>query len=147
MKHLKFTYVDALTGISIATEPAMHGTKFPDVAGLGFDWARESAYPTPVPEFFGTCPDDSATQVDGVFEVLPELEWIAAKGYEMQIRLDARSAVVRQERNALLTGSDCTQVADAPVDAAAWALYRQALRDLTAQPGFPWTVEWPGVPQ
>jgi Phage tail assembly chaperone protein len=32
---------------------------------------------------------------------------------------------------------------DAPVNKAAWATYRQALRDVTAQTGFPWTVEWP----
>jgi len=52
----------------------------------------------------------------------------------------------RQARNLLLTGSDWTQVADAPVDAAAWALYRQALRDVTAQAGFPWTIDWPVAP-
>ena len=147
MQYLKFTYVDAVTGISISAQPAVNGPKFPEVAGLEFDWARESAYPTPIPEFFGTCPDGSDTQADGVLEVMPEHEWVAAKDYEMQIRLEARSAVVRQERNGLLTSSDWTQVADAPVDAAAWVAYRQALRDLTSQPGFPWAVEWPEVPQ
>ena len=54
MKHLKFTYVDAITGVSVAAEPALNGTKFPAVPGLAFVWARESAYPTPVPEFFGS---------------------------------------------------------------------------------------------
>lgn len=39
-----------------------------------------------------------------------------------------------------------TQVADAPVDKAAWATYRQALRDITAQQGFPWNVTWPEQP-
>jgi len=29
---------------------------------------------------------------------------------------------------------------------AAWATYRQALRDVTAQPGFPWTITWPDAP-
>jgi hypothetical protein len=37
---------------------------------------------------------------------------------------------VRNWRNAQLAATDWTQVADAPVDAAAWATYRQALRDL-----------------
>jgi hypothetical protein len=27
-----------------------------------------------------------------------------------------------------------------------WALYRQNLRDITNQPGFPWTIEWPVEP-
>ena len=53
---------------------------------------------------------------------------------------------VRAERNGLLTASDWTQVADAPVDKAAWATYRQALRDVTTQAGFPWTIEWPEQP-
>jgi len=37
---------------------------------------------------------------------------------------------VRNWRDAQLVRTDWTQVADAPVDASAWAVYRQALRDL-----------------
>ena len=50
---------------------------------------------------------------------------------------------VRAERDALLAASDWTQVADAPVDQAAWATYRQALRDVPSQIGFPENVDWP----
>jgi hypothetical protein len=39
---------------------------------------------------------------------------------------------VRLWRNTELVRTDWTQVADAPVDAQAWAVYRQALRDLPA---------------
>ena len=39
---------------------------------------------------------------------------------------------VRNWRNAQLAATDWTQVADAPVDASAWAAYSQALRDLPA---------------
>lgn len=53
---------------------------------------------------------------------------------------------VRQERNALLAASDWTQVADAPVDQAAWATYRQELRDITSQATFPSEVTWPVAP-
>ena len=53
---------------------------------------------------------------------------------------------VRATRDAKLAECDWTQVADAPVDKAVWATYRQALRDVTAQEGFPWTVEWPSKP-
>ena len=52
----------------------------------------------------------------------------------------------RALRNDLLVKSDWTQVADAPVDQAAWATYRQALRDITTQEGFPETVVWPVAP-
>ena len=86
MKHLKFTYVDAITGISIAAEPAMNGPKFPAVPGLEFAWARTSAYPTPVPEFFGTCPDDSPTQVDGVLGVFLQSDWEQMQRDEMNAR-------------------------------------------------------------
>ena len=54
---------------------------------------------------------------------------------------------VRNTRNQKLKDSDWTQVADAPVDKAAWATYRQALRDLSAQTGFPWEVTWPTQPE
>ena len=57
------------------------------------------------------------------------------------------AASVRTERDALLAASDWTQVADAPVDQAAWAVYRQALRDVTAQAGFPDAVVWPVKPE
>jgi hypothetical protein len=53
---------------------------------------------------------------------------------------------VRAERDALLAACDWTQVADAPVDQAAWAVYRQALRDVTAQAGFPVDIVWPMKP-
>ena len=53
---------------------------------------------------------------------------------------------VRSTRGEKLKDSDWTQVADAPVDQAAWATHRQALRDITSQPGFPWTIEWPEQP-
>jgi hypothetical protein len=54
---------------------------------------------------------------------------------------------VRAERDALLAASDWTQVADAPVDQAAWATYRQALRDVPAQNGFPESIVWPVAPE
>jgi hypothetical protein len=53
---------------------------------------------------------------------------------------------VRQQRGEKLKDSDWTQVADAPVDKAAWAAHRQALRDITSQAGFPWTIDWPEQP-
>tara|TARA_R110000822_G_scaffold255341_1_gene381492 strand:- start:99 stop:566 length:468 start_codon:yes stop_codon:yes gene_type:complete len=53
---------------------------------------------------------------------------------------------VRASRDAKLAECDWTQVADAPVDKAVWATYRQALRDVTTQTGFPWTIDWPTNP-
>ena len=79
--------------------------------------------------------------VDGITTTAAEQEaaYKASKDAEQ-----AKS--VRASRDAKLAESDWTQVADAPVDKAVWATYRQALRDITAQSGFPWTIEWPIAP-
>lgn len=58
----------------------------------------------------------------------------------------AQAASVRQQRSDKLADCDWTQVDDSPVDKAVWATYRQALRDVTAQAGFPWTITWPDAP-
>lgn len=70
--------------------------------------------------------------------------WVVRDKTSEELAEDAQS--VRAERNDKLAQSDWTQVADAPVDKAAWATYRQALRDITTQDGFPWTVTWPDQP-
>jgi hypothetical protein len=54
---------------------------------------------------------------------------------------------IREKRNQLLTASDWTQMPDAPVDQAAWATYRQALRDIPQQAGFPTDITWPTKPE
>lgn len=86
MKYIKYTYVDAVTGISIAVEPAKNGPAPPAVTGLQFIWARESLYPTNVPEFFGTCPDESDTQIDGVLGVFAQADWETMRTDEMWAR-------------------------------------------------------------
>ena len=53
---------------------------------------------------------------------------------------------VRASRTEKLKDSDWTQIADSTADKTAWATYRQALRDITGQAGFPWTITWPDAP-
>lgn len=103
MKYLKYTYVDSVTGISIAEAPALNGPVFPAVAGLEFEWARESQYPTAVPEFFGTCPPDSDIAVPGVLGEYIEADWLTMRDDEMRARVEAPQTVtMRQARIALL---------------------------------------------
>ena len=55
----------------------------------------------------------------------------------------------RAKRDKLLEESDWTQVLDAPIDAAtreAYRVYRQSLRDIPEQEGFPETIIWPELP-
>jgi len=65
---------------------------------------------------------------------------------DSQKLLDIQADEARTQRDALLSQSDWTQVPDAPVDQAAWAEYRQALRDLPQQAGFPTEITWPQIP-
>jgi hypothetical protein len=55
-------------------------------------------------------------------------------------------ARLRYWRDGELTRTDWTQVADAPTDKAAWATYRQALRDLPASNADPRKIELPTAP-
>ena len=65
---------------------------------------------------------------------------------ELASELNSSKAKVRSQRDALLASTDWTQLTDAPVNSAAWATYRQALRDIPNQAGFPVTVTWPKNP-
>ena len=66
---------------------------------------------------------------------------------EYKAMKDAEQAKnVRQQRTEKLKDSDWTQIADSTADKQAWGIYRQALRDITSQAGFPWTIDWPTQP-
>jgi hypothetical protein len=77
-----------------------------------------------------------------------EAEWDAMEAEYAAGADDRAAAEIRTEREAKLTASDWTQVIDAPVDQAAWATYRQALRDITDHESFPNLEEsdWPVAP-
>jgi hypothetical protein len=77
MRYIKFTYVDAQTGICVNKAPTRNGPKFPEVKGLQYLFALESNYPTDVPEFFGLCDDDADVNIDGCFGEITEAEFIA----------------------------------------------------------------------
>lgn len=67
------------------------------------------------------------------------------------MKLDAKDprgieTLMRLARNARLAASDWTQLPDAPVDRAAWAAYRQALRDFPATWTPSETAEFPEEP-
>lgn len=97
-------------------------------------------------------PYDDATQklVDAVPYIEGEFVYTVAVADKSQEELAEYEVIlgnsIRTQRNSLLVASDWTQVADAPVDKPAWATYRQALRDVTAQEGFPFNVVFPTPP-
>lgn len=68
---------------------------------------------------------------------------------EEEIR-ERAEADVRIQRDKLIAQTDWTQVLDAPITAEcrdAFRVYRQALRDVPQQAGFPEEVIWPEVPE
>jgi hypothetical protein len=65
---------------------------------------------------------------------------------EIASKTASQAAQVRKQRDDLLAVCDWTQLSDAPVDKQAWATYRQALRDISNQTGFPWEVVFPKDP-
>ena len=76
-----------------------------------------------------------------------DYEWSGKEWIKQPPKLDQLANESRNKRNALLTASDWTQVADAPVDQEAWATYRQELRDIPQQEGFPVDIKWPDEPE
>jgi hypothetical protein len=71
---------------------------------------------------------------------------IVKKPRDVEKETAEQAASVRASRTEKLRECDWTQAADAPINKEVWAIYRQALRDITTQAGFPWTVEWPVEP-
>jgi hypothetical protein len=106
--------------------------------------AEWGVYPYTVPErpsydsLLQNCVEGSFAEVNGAW-LLP---WVVENKPQ-----EEAEAIVRGKRNSLLQDSDWTQVADAPVDQAAWAAYRTLLRDITSQAGFPYSVTWPTQPE
>lgn len=84
--------------------------------------------------------------------ILQKNQWVqqwlvtTATPAEVAKRAERQCADIRADRNRRLADCDWTQVSDSPVDRAVWASYRQELRDVTGQPGFPWKIIWPVAP-
>jgi hypothetical protein len=89
---------------------------------------------------------DGAEQIEGKWYTKysvadMDAEAIAAKDAEQ-----AKS--VRASRTEKLKDTDWTQGKDIPDNvSSAWAAYRQGLRDVPSQAGFPWSVQWPTQPE
>jgi hypothetical protein len=124
------------------------GTSFPDILAEEtlVDWGVYYVLPNsaPVVDYTQNVAETLPQQIDGLWTQA----WAVTDASEDEIaeRTAAQAAAMRADRNARLAACDWTQLADAPGDTLAWANYRQQLRDVTAQPGFPWAVSWPVPP-
>jgi hypothetical protein len=74
--------------------------------------------------------------------------WIEPENYQ-QLLFDEAASKVKQKRQRLLTATDWTDTVSASTrleNYNAWQFYRQALRDITTQEGYPFNVIWPTQP-
>lgn len=101
--------------------------------------------------------------------IRPTSEWVCGGSYETLIWLDGNTEskptrqelefswsqiqskiaweTVRAKRDMLLSQSDWTQISDSPCEKTAWAIYRQALRNIPQNFLKPEDVIWPAKPE
>ncbi len=67
---------------------------------------------------------------------------------EGEAESDAMARIARISRADLLSMADVSinRLEDAGADTSAWRAYRQALRDVPQQAGFPASINWPTAP-
>jgi hypothetical protein len=99
---------------------------------------------------------DDATQYienDQIVDMPPKPDGAAYFDYTTKqwvLDYPTQETIVKQKRDALLYESDWTQIPNNPLtleQQEAWAIYRQELRDVTSQSGYPFNVIWPTPPQ
>lgn len=81
---------------------------------------------------------------DAGFKQDAEGNWV--QGYSVEpVEQEVAERNIREHRDGLLQDTDWMALSDNTMTPE-WATYRQALRDITAQAGFPNTVTWPTKP-
>ena len=115
------------------------------IGDMGFDVVLEG--PQAQPTRYQTAFRDGVEEINGKWFTKYS---VADMDDETKAAKDAEQAKsMRDQRNQKLSDSDWTQLDDTPLsnsDKLAWAEYRQALRDLPKQDGFPWDITWPTQP-
>ncbi len=76
--------------------------------------------------------------------------WIISEksAEELETSRKEQEGYVLGIRNRLLSDTDWTQLKDIPeYTSVPYVDYRQALRDITLQPNYPWDIVWPELPE
>jgi len=151
------TYINTNTGaypISADDIKQEHqGTSFPgDVAGFEIaigrmGYAIVASTDQPVIDYTQNITEGNPVETSSGYEQ----SWVVspATADEINQRTTDKAKEQRLERNQRLEACDWTQLGDSPLNAddkMVWALYRETLRMVPEQPGFPWNVQWPPEP-
>lgn len=76
-----------------------------------------------------------------------QCEWVSSSEFNAVKETQLQSLVARANRDKLLARTDWTQGKDISAEVSTkWTAYRQALRDITSQEGFPTNIAWPVKP-
>ena len=73
-------------------------------------------------------------------------KWVYDGGEWLELTTEKKAELIRQQRNAMLSATDYMMMPDYPMSELCrenLKLYRQLLRDIPEQPGFPDDVSWP----
>jgi hypothetical protein len=128
------------------------GTSFP-IEMNDLELSEWGVYPVteePAPTF-----NEATEQAEQAAPMLINGSWLvgwvisAASSEEQEQRRTKKALEVLKNRDNGLKGSDFTQLLDFAGDAntkAKWSEFRQLLRDVPQQTGFPWDVTWPIPP-
>jgi hypothetical protein len=87
------------------------------------------------------------TLVDGVWTVTRAV--VAKDQAQVDAEAAQKASSVRQQRDKLLAETDWLVIKNLELNQnipGVWEVYRQALRDIPSQEGFPWNVTWPESP-
>lgn len=114
-------------------------------------YSYKGAYPYPLPNDLDNYQIEDFVLAPGKPDILPDeaiewngTSWVVRKANVAEIAF--KEAEIRLLRNSKLAESDLYVIRayeqGIPVSESI-VLYRQALRDITQQPGFPWDVTWP----
>jgi Phage tail assembly chaperone protein len=110
-------------------------------------WVKFSHFPNEVP--FTAHPEDCEDHGRIIFQKAAAGEFGEVAEYTPPPppTFEEQSVIVRQTRDQLLKETDWTQAADIPQTVKdKWTVYRQLLRDVPQQEGFPFNVVWPDKP-
>ena len=107
---------------------------------VGYDLLLEGIRPSPK-TVYEEIVRDGEEEIDNNWYTKHKIVAVDAAGVD-----SSKASAERKQRDELLSRSDWTQLADSTADKAAWATYRQALRDLPSASGFPHTMTWPTEP-
>ncbi|MDQ5882457.1 MAG: hypothetical protein QG616_2289 [Pseudomonadota bacterium] len=110
-----------------------------------FGFEPVEVQPAPAPDHTEKLEEAEPVKKDGKW--VKEYRKRPATPEEIDAATKDKAADVRATRDALLRDTDWTQLADADKKAQGdFVSYRQALRDMPQQAGFPFNVDWPVKP-